>query len=136
MVLEGVVLFPAIIYGLIVGIIEVIFVHADQDFRGSHWFMHGLHAMLFAIIFIFITMNVPFVLGLINWSFPYQQIIVLIIVAIIAFVKIQAASMGAGKAIREKLWHTLIIVLLIIAAPYIWKYLQPVCLRFLSAGYC
>lgn len=130
------ILFPAIILGLIIGIIELFFVHADQSFRGSHWLGHGFHAIIFAMIFIFINMNVNYILNLINIAIPYQEITVRGLVVIVAFIKIQGAASGAGKIVREKIWHTLIVVALITAAPFIWPLLKPICLNLLPTSFC
>ena len=134
--MADVVIVPAIILGLIIGFIELLFVHADQSFSGSHWFGHGIHAAIFAIIFVFINMNVAYVLGLINVNIPFQEVAVQGLVALAAFIKIQGASAGAGKAVREKLWHTIVIVALITATPYIWPFLKPLCDGLIGGSLC
>jgi len=136
MALENVVIYPALVLGIIIGLIELFFVHADENFRGSHWFAHGLHAIIFTILFVFINMNVDWVLNLINIQIPYAQVVVRGIIAIVAFIKIQGAAAGAGKAVREKLWHTLIIVALITASSYIWLILKPICSSIVDKAYC
>jgi len=131
-----VIIVPAIILGIIIGFIELLFVHADQDFRGSKWLMHGLHAMLFSILFIFINMNVDYVIGVLGFSFNYLNYIIYLVVAIIAFIKISGAAAGSGKVVREKIWHTLFIVILITLAPILWHYIAPVCKSLINPMYC
>lgn len=130
------ILLPAVAIGLIIGLVELFFVHADENFRGSHWLGHGLHAVFFAIIFVFVNMNADAVLNYFKLAFPYQDIILRGIIAIIAFAKIAGSAAGAGKAVKEKIWHVLIIVALITATPYAWPILKPVCASLVGEQFC
>ena len=132
-------IFPAILWGLLVGLYELFAIHADESFAGvGRWLSHGLHAAVFAFIFVFITMNVEFALGF----FPSLQDIGFlafagflpfrILIGLIAMFKIQAASMvvrgGGGIAARgigEHFTHTVIAGLLIIFSPEIMSVLWP-----------
>jgi len=136
MALDHITLFPALILVAIIGLVELFFIHADQNFRGSHWFGHALHAMGFSFLFIFISMNVEYVLGLINLSFEFQDIIVRGLVAVVAFIKISGAAAGAGKIVREKIVHIIVVVALITAAPFLWDFLQPVCEGLIDKAFC
>lgn len=136
MALDHVTFFPALILGIIIGFIELLFIHADQNFRGSHWIGHALHATGFSFLFIFISMNIDYVLGLVNLSFPYQDIVVRGLVAIVAFIKISGAAAGAGKVVREKMVHIIVVVALITAAPFLWDFLQPVCEGLIDKAFC
>ncbi len=127
----------AILLGLVIGFIELVFVHQDE--RGLGWLGHGLHAVPFTILFTFITMNVGFVLSKIPKlgiaSNPVTEAIVIVVIGIIAMAKIAAAAAIAGNTrIGEKKIHILVIGLLIIAAPYAWKYgLKAVLMPFLNS---
>ena len=121
------VILPAILLGLIIGIVELIFVHMDE--AGMGWFTHALHAVPVAMLFTFITMNVPWVLSILSKTAglklaasPIMELIVIIIIGLIAMVKTYAAAAIAGR-VGEKRIHVLIIGVLIIAAPYVWRYL-------------
>ncbi len=131
-------IFPAIFWGLLVGLYELFAIHADESFAGvGRWLSHGLHAAGFAFFFVFIVMNVEFALGF----FPSLQdtgflafagfLPFRILVGIIAMFKIQAASMvvrGGGMAARgigEHFTHTVIAGLLIIFSPEIMSVLWP-----------
>ena len=46
---------PVILFGIVIGLYELFAIHADMNFRGSHWFGHGLHATILALIAVFIT---------------------------------------------------------------------------------
>jgi len=88
----------AVVMGLVIGLLEVIFVHADE--RGLGWLSHAIHALPVTIIFVFI--------------------------AIIAMIKIGGAAAITGK-VGEKKSHILIIGILVGASPYIWQYgLEPI----------
>jgi hypothetical protein len=115
-------IFPAIILGLVIAFVELIFVHQDE--RGMGWLAHGLHAVPVTMVFTFITMNVPWVFARLpqlgafsSWMEP----VVIVVIGIIGMGKVLAAAAIAGK-VGEKRSHVFIIGLLIIIAPYAWKY--------------
>jgi len=111
---------PALILGAILGLIEMVFVHSDEI--GMNWFMHGLHALPFTMLFVFVNMNVTWVLNFINSGLLSNFWVVFgvrAVVAIVAMVKIQAAAAIANR-VGERIHHTIIIGLLILAVPYLW----------------
>jgi len=120
-VLGEVLVLPALALGVLVGLVELYFVAKDE--AGMHWFMHGMHAVPFAILFVFVNMNTAPVLSLFNLA-SNQLILagVRVAVGIAAFVKIKAAASITGKGkIGESNLHLFAIMLLIIAAPYAWE---------------
>ncbi len=114
------VIIPALFFGGIISIVELMFVHADE--RGMGWLGHGLHAIPATILFTFATMNVPFVLALLNqptlvtWQ---VKLGVIAFVSIVAMLKVSAAAAIVGR-VGEKFPHTLMIGALMFAAPYAW----------------
>ena len=121
------VILPAIMLGLVIGFIELIFVHMDE--AGMGWVTHAAHAIPVTIIFTFITMNVPWVLSLLATkaginiaSNAMTELGVIILIGIIAMVKTMAAAAIAGRTVGEKKIHIIIIGILIVAAPYAWKF--------------
>lgn len=125
MALEGIVLVPTLLMGLIIGLLEVFFVHSDET--GMGWFMHGLHALPFTMLFVFVSMNISFVFSLLNLAITevwYVDLGVRIAIGIIAMIKIAGAAAIVGR-VGEKWYHTIIIGALIIVAPYIWDFVGP-----------
>jgi hypothetical protein len=119
MVATGIVIVPAIVIGLILAILELIFVHQDES--GMGWMKHGFHAIPTMLIFVFISMNIPLVESWLKISNNIWIVIgIRVLIGIIAAVKISAAAAVAGR-VGEKLPHTLIIAALIIAAPFAWE---------------
>ena len=116
------VIMGSLVMGAIVALLEIFFVHSDE--AGMGWFKHAMHAAPFAFIFVFVVMNVEYVLELLNLSWNIPVIAVQVVIAIIALIKIQSAAAIAGKT-GEKFTHTLIIALLILASPYIWPVVSP-----------
>ncbi len=116
---QGLLIMPSLVLGVIVGFIELIFVHSDE--AGMGWFKHGLHALPFAVLFVFVNMNIQFVLDFFNLNLPFNAIFLHLGVGLIAFIKIQGAAAIAGRT-GERIWHTLVIALLVVASPYIWQY--------------
>ena len=120
MALEGIVLVPALVVGIIIGLVEIFFVHEDEV--GMGWFMHAMHALPFTMFFVFVSMNISFVFGLLNFAITetlWVDLGVRIVIGIVAMVKIGSAAAIVGR-IGEKWYHTIIIGVLIILAPYAW----------------
>jgi hypothetical protein len=112
---------PAILLGLAIAFVELVFVHQDE--RGMGWLAHGLHAVPVTMIFTFITMNVPFVmkqLDVVKYG-AWMEPVVIIIVGLVAMGKVLTAAAIAGK-VGEKKYHVFVIGALIIAAPYAWRF--------------
>ncbi len=125
MALEGIVLVPALVMGIIIGLVEIFFVHEDEV--GMGWFMHAMHALPFTMFFVFVSMNISFVLGLLNLAITENFLVDLgirVVIGIVAMIKIGSAAAIVGR-IGEKWYHTIIIGALIIAAPYAWDLLGP-----------
>ncbi len=120
--MAGFVIIPALIMGAIIGLIEFFFVHQDE--AGMRWFVHALHTIPVMMIFIFISMNLNWALGLIGIEDNFtMELIARIIIGIIAMVKIAgAAAIVSSTKIGEKKIHILIIGILVMAAPYLWDY--------------
>jgi hypothetical protein len=119
----------ALLYGLVVSLIEIFFVMQDEG--GMHPLVHGLHAIPVAIILTFISMNVPYVSSLpfMSWMPTWAASIAIpIIVGIVATIKVKAAAalVGGHGSVGEKLPHAIIIGVLIAAAPFVWPFIDPI----------
>ena len=116
------VLIPAILIGLIIAVVELVFVHQDES--GLGWLSHGFHAIPIALFLTFISMNVPWVLGLsfMTWVPIWVGTFVIPpIMGVIAAIKVKsAAAIAKGGSVGESWMHALIIGALIAAAPFIW----------------
>ncbi len=133
MALEGIVLVPALVMGIIIGFLEIIFVHADET--GMGWFMHAMHALPFTMLFVFVSMNISFVFDLLNLAITetwYVDFGVRVVIGIVAMVKIAGAAAIVGR-VGEKWYHTLILGAIIVAAPYLWILLDPLVTPLLPA---
>jgi hypothetical protein len=112
---------PVLILGVILGILEMVFVHKDE--AGMGWLKHGFHAIPTMIIFIFISMNIDYVIGLVGWTpQAWMTIAIRVVVGLLAAIKIAAAAKVAGR-VGEKLPHTLVIAALVMVAPFAWELL-------------
>lgn len=110
---------PVLVMGIVLGLIELIFVHQDE--AGMGWLKHGLHALPTMFIFIFISMNIGFVLSFFNMKENlWLDIGIRVVIGLIAMVKIKAAAAVAGR-VGEKTGHVIIIGVLVMAAPFIWE---------------
>ena len=125
---------PALFLGLIIGAYEAIIVHRDVTVP-THRFGHMIHALILSVVFVFISMNVDFVLSIIPAlkAIPVigSPLIIRIIIGLIAAVKIHMVSKvvpGTGtaqiKGMSETWIHSLIIGGLIVAAPYVYPLIE------------
>ena len=112
----------SILMTLILSIIELGFVHADE--AGMRWLTHGLHTIPFMLIFTFIAMNITWALALIGIADNFMiDLGARVVIGVIAMIKIGvAASITGNGGVGEKKIHILIIGLLVMASPYVWQY--------------
>lgn len=123
------VIVPAVVMGVLIGLIEVFFVQSDERGIGMASLMHGLHALPFCVLFVFASMNVAYICQLLNLHIAENfgiDLAVRIGVGLIAVFKITgSAAIARGTHIGEKLPHSLILGALIVAAPYLWAFVSP-----------
>src|SRR3989344_4153898 len=136
----GLVLAPVLGIGTILGLYELILIHRDENFKGSHWFGHGLHAILFMWFALFAIFNTEYFLqitGLAEKTLPFFTSTLIehtwtirILIGIILNIKMHATSAairGGGLAARgltEHWTHTTLISALAVASPLYWPLLQ------------
>ncbi len=126
---------PPVILGAIIGIYEIILLHRDVTVP-THRFGHGIHAVLFAIVATFATMNTPWVLQTFTFlqNIPFLSPLVFqIAIGVIAMLKIHGVSAaiktsvgGISIGLKETWTHSFIIGGLIVAAPYVWPLIEPI----------
>ncbi|MBS3134437.1 hypothetical protein J4214_04360 [Candidatus Woesearchaeota archaeon] len=138
------IIIPAIIMGAIIGLYELILIHRDENFRGSHWLGHGTHAAVFAIGATFVTMNTTFVYETFTFlqTIPYleQEWVFRVAIGFIMMIKVHAASavvkgtIGSTKGMKETWAHSLIVSALVVLAPTIYPFLAPFFERFTGSS--
>ena len=131
-----------LVLGLVIGLYELILIHRDENFRGSHWFTHGIHSAFWAILAVFATMNAGFVYENLTFlqNIPYLNNVLVfrIFIGLLTIIKIHAASavikttIGSSKGLKETWWHSLIVGALVVLAPYIWPFIEPVVTPYLK----
>ncbi len=131
----GMVIVPAIVAGLIIGIYEIILVHRDVQVP-THRFGHTIHAIVFSIVACFFSFNVPVLFKLVpvidSWPIVGSVIGVRILIGLIAAIKIHGVSAAikasgiSTQGMQETWIHSLLIGLLTGVAPYAWPFLAPV----------
>ena len=132
MVLEFV---PALVLTPIIGLYELFLIHHDENFRGSHWFGHGLSVFPTILVGLLIVFNVPYFLELTNLtnasSFFGNPWVIRGLVGLVIMIRIHAQSavvkttIGSSKGLKETWIHTLVIIGLIVAAPLYWPLVEP-----------
>jgi len=133
---SALIIYPAIYLGIIIGLYELILIHRDVNFRGSHWLSHGLHAIGWIVVALFVTMNTEYVYNTFTFlqNIPYIQNVLVfrILVGLITLIKIHGVSAvsrsvsGGMRGFKETWWHSLIVAGLVVAMPYFWPFLEPV----------
>ncbi len=124
---------PIIALGLILGLYELILIHRDENFRGSHWLGHGLHSVVFMWVALFFIFNTDYFLnitGLATSGFPLisNPWVVRVIIGLILNIKMHATSAVIKGGLRGSMtggmaehWtHTTIVSALVILAPLYW----------------
>ncbi len=129
------VIFPVLVMGVALGLLELIFVHSDE--AGMGWFKHGMHALPVMLILIAISFNIEPASALVGYPLEESLAInigVRALLGIVATIKVKSAAAIAGKAgsFGEKLWHAAVIGALIAVSPYIWPLVQPMVPEFLN----
>jgi len=132
---QGLILLPVVGLGIILGLYELILIHRDESFRGSHWFGHGLHAVLFMWAALFIVLNTEYFLqvsGLLekDWPLISNVWVVRAAVGLILNIKMHVTSAVAkgrlaARGMAEHWTHTTIISVLVVVAPLYWPLLEP-----------
>ena len=133
---QGLIIGPVIGLGIILGLYELMLIHRDESFRGSHWLGHGIHAIVIMVIALFAVMNTEYFLeitGLIAKDIPFISNVLMVRIAIglILAIKMWSVSSvikggGGTRGMHESLIHILIVAALVVTAPYYWPLLEPV----------
>lgn len=137
---DSVLIFPVVALGIILGLYELILIHKDESFRGSHWLGHGLHAVVFMWIALFIVLNTDYffsVAGVAGWGWPawlsspwsFRILVGLILNikmhATSAVIKGRAFSGGVSGRMAEHWTHTLVVSALVVVSPLYWPLIEP-----------
>ncbi len=135
--MAGFMLVPALIMGGVIGLIELFFVHADE--QGLGWLSHGFHTLPIAIILTLIAMNLGWAAGLVGLNLQQNFWVDLglrIVVGLVATIKVKgaAAIVKGHNSVGEKLGHAFVIGALIAASPYIWGFITPMVPAALGGG--
>jgi len=126
------IIIPALFLGLIIGIYEAVLLHRDVAVP-SHRFGHMLHALVYAVIAVFATMNIAFVAKSLTFlpAFLQSPLVLQGMIGIITMIKIHGSSaairgsVGGSVGMKETWVHSFVIAGLVVAAPYIWMFLGP-----------
>ena len=133
---------PILTLGVLLGLYELILIHRDENFRGSHWFGHGLQSVGIMIVSLFFVYNTEYFLtvtglGEKGWPLISNPWAVRIIIGLILNIKMHATSAVIKGGLRgsttggmaEHWTHTTIVSVLVILAPLYW----PLLVQFLPS---
>ncbi len=125
---------PALVLGAVIGVYEALVIHRDVQVP-THRFGHMIHALILSVIFVFVSMNVEFVLSLIpqlKGTFFGNPIVMQIGVGLLAAIKIHGVSAaikgtsGSSMGMKETWFHSILVGALIVGAPYAYPLLKPI----------
>jgi len=133
------IIMPALVLGLIIGIYEAILLHRDVTIA-THRFGHMIHALFFAVVATFATMNAEYVVSLLPFlqSIPFNPVLsVQILVGVIMMAKTHGVSAvikssGSAMGLKETWFHSALIAALVVAAPYVWPLIEPIAPDFMK----
>ena len=125
------ILVPSLLFGVIIGLYEVFLIHRDVTVP-THRFMHSIHAVVYAIVAVFCTMNVQVVFSLIpqlkTIQFLSTPLVFQAAIGVITILKIHGASAAirgsvpSSVGLKETWFHSLLIGSLVVAAPYVYPF--------------
>jgi hypothetical protein len=130
--LTDILIAPVIILGVILGFYELLLIHKDMNFRGSHWFGHGLHSVVIMIVALFIVINTEIffeLAGVATWGLPEwltSPWVFRILIGLILNIKMHATSslshggQLAARGLAEHWTHTTLITILVVLSPLYW----------------
>ena len=125
-----------VVLGVILGLYELIAIHGDLNFRGSHWIGHGVHSVLLMMVALFAVFNWPLFLDV--TTLASRNILLLsdvwigrIAVGLILNFKMHAVSKAvhgqlAARGMAEHWTHTLLISALVVVSPLYWPFIEPI----------
>ena len=115
------------IIGLIISVIELYFVHADEDSFGFKvWFSHGWHAIPWTTGLTIINLIGYYSYQTIAGFLPVQipNFLIPLVIFVLALIKIHGVT-AILKGIGEKWIHCTIVALLIALAPFYYPFVAP-----------
>lgn len=124
-----------VVLGIILGLYELIAIHSDLNFRGSHWIGHGVHSIVLMMVGLFAVFNWPLFLDVTtlaarNIPFLSDVWIGRIAIGLILNLKMHAVSKVvhgqlSARGMAEHWTHTLLISTLVVTAPLYWPFVEP-----------
>ncbi|MBI2105651.1 hypothetical protein HYT56_02320 [Candidatus Woesearchaeota archaeon] len=124
-----------VVLGIILGLYELIAIHGDLNFRGSHWIGHGVHSIVLMMVALFAVFNWPAFLEitrLASSGIPFLSNIWVgrILIGLILNFKMHGVSKVvhgqlAARGMAEHWTHTFLISGLVVTAPVYWPFIEP-----------
>ncbi len=126
-----------LLVGLGVAALEAFFVYEDENMSSGREFLKDIwHGALFALVGVFISTNVPWLLAqgilpsFVNSILFVDEngisIVVCILITLFMLFKMVAVhAMIRGRGFREKFWHKLLVAILVGFAPYYILMIKP-----------
>lgn len=129
---------PGVIIGVIAGIVDMIFMIKDESGAAGQVIGHGLGAFVPLIIFSIFSMHLEWLMamsfaqGNILSNEVVMRIVLILVVVIITYSKSKLFKGARGIGTHESLLHTLIIGVIVGAAPYLWMIIGPMLPAWMS----
>src|SRR3989344_6494491 len=130
-----VILTPVIGLGIILGLYELIAIHGDLNFRGSHWIGHGFHSIILMMIALFAVFNWGDFLQittLAQMDIPFISNVWVgrALIGLILNFKMHSVSQVvhgqlAARGMAEHWTHTFLITALVVVSPLYWPFIEP-----------
>ena len=116
---------PAVVMGILIGLVELVLLARDEP---GMWLSHSLHAIPVMFLFVFASMNISFVLGLLPFAITENSMVdfgIRVVIGLLAALKTgAAAALVPHTSVGESKFHLLLIGVLVVAAPYIWAFIE------------
>jgi hypothetical protein len=125
------VIVPAIVIGVIAGIVDLIFMIKDESGSAKTVISHGMGAFVPILIFSFFSMNLGMLTGLaqvqgtILANDIVMRVALVLVLAVITFSKSKVFKGARGAGTHESFLHTIIVSVIVAVGPWIYPLIEP-----------
>jgi len=122
---------PALVVGVIAGIVDLFFMIKDESGAAGTVISHGLGAFIPIIVFSFFSFNIGFLTGLqqIQGSILANEILMrvalILLLAVIVYSKSRVFKGARGVGTHESFLHCVLVAAIAGAGPYFYPLIQP-----------
>lgn len=116
-----------VVIALLAGIVDLFFMVKDETGDAKKILGHGVGALIPIGIFSFLVFNLSFIKSYIpvsGWFTSDYFLIGILVFILMIVIYSKSAVFGKGPGSHEKIWHVLLVALIVGLGPILWPYIQ------------